>query len=158
MLQLFVQKNRNVNLTFTESLNYHLTTKIRAERKNCEENQKERKDCFIEPQLVWCATLYHFWRIFLVSFDPGALSPKWATNWNKWGWKRTKKGLEWNKKGPPQPPFTDEIAKQYLKASHIVVLFWSFMFFPVNFHFFLFHQGKFLFTYSDHFPYLRIYT
>ena len=52
MLQLFVQKNQNVNLTFTESLNYHLTTKIRAERKNCEENKKERKDCFIEPQLV----------------------------------------------------------------------------------------------------------
>ena len=80
---VFVQKNQNVNLTFTESLHYHLTTKIRAERKNYQENQKERKDCFIEPQLVWCATLYHFWRIFLVSFDPGALSPKWATNWNK---------------------------------------------------------------------------
>ena len=51
--------------------------------------------------------------------------------------KEPKRAWIGTKKDRPTPPFTDEIAKQYLKASHIVVLFCSFMLFPVNFYFFL---------------------
>ena len=53
--------------------------------------------------------------------------------------KEPKRAWKGTKKDRPTPPFTDKIAKQYLKASHIVVLFLlrSFMFFPVNFHLFL---------------------